>query len=544
MRTNHPKTLRATAVAMAAAAMLMSTGLQAGIISNSNATLGSSFLGDCGPNPTDSVACVGAWNLGNVDVELYSALDGSVIGTVDKTTGVYPSMAPADFFASFIKNDKGARMARVSGKVWPVGEPTGIKVVNGDSNLNGKPQNCLINTAFLDADASKSGTSAYLDTANPEPVVCSSEFQTHKRFKIAMLPATVEGIANGAEGKGIDLVFNIADNGQLTPYQVFSKINNYTGKRLKGYKIVVGQGIGDAFESAGKLGIADKLHISLGIGEGSAAGNEKLILDGSNIFDDEGMATFSHGLFGAPDKHFTTNGFFDTRTAGFNVEQECSEGVCTTYDLPLDESVGGVATLKNSDTIYSTTKLPSNYAGPANAPLTAPLFGEWLPSTMQPSGIFWDTDGDPTTDAQLMAWWDGSNWRKNNDSGFAIVGDDELKAWGADPAYGIDTIEDVLNLGINYIVKVGDGIGTADSDGDGKKEFTIRIIPVVADDQTAPAFVALPAPEQIAPVVPVTSTSDGGGCSAATGERPVDPVLPLLAALGLIGWGLRRARRA
>lgn len=37
---------------------------------------------------------------------------------------------------------------------------------------------------------------------------------------------------------------------------------------------------------------------------------------------------------------------------------------------------------------------------------------------------------------------------------------------------------------------------------------------------------------------------DGGGCSAATGERPVDPVLPLLAALGLLGWGLRRARRA
>ena len=60
-----------------------------------------------------------------------------------------------------------------------------------------------------------------------------------------------------------------------------------------------------------------------------------------------------------------------------------------------------------------------------------------------------------------------------------------------------------------------DGIGTADSDGDGKKEFTIRIIPVVADDQTAPAFVALPAPEQIAPVVPVTSTSDGGGCNAS-----------------------------
>lgn len=44
--------------------------------------------------------------------------------------------------------------------------------------------------------------------------------------------------------------------------------------------------------------------------------------------------------------------------------------------------------------------------------------------------------------------------------------------------------------------------------------------------------------------VTVTAASDGGGCSAATGERPVDPVLPLLAGLGLFGWALRRLRRS
>lgn len=37
--------------------------------------------------------------------------------------------------------------------------------------------------------------------------------------------------------------------------------------------------------------------------------------------------------------------------------------------------------------------------------------------------------------------------------------------------------------------------------------------------------------------------SSGGGCTAADGQRPVDPMLPLLAALGLAGWGMRRARR-
>ncbi|MGA9163796.1 MAG: choice-of-anchor Q domain-containing protein [Thiobacillus sp.] len=39
------------------------------------------------------------------------------------------------------------------------------------------------------------------------------------------------------------------------------------------------------------------------------------------------------------------------------------------------------------------------------------------------------------------------------------------------------------------------------------------------------------------------STSGGGGCALASGKMPFDPVLPTLAALGLIGLGLRRYRR-
>jgi hypothetical protein len=47
--------------------------------------------------------------------------------------------------------------------------------------------------------------------------------------------------------------------------------------------------------------------------------------------------------------------------------------------------------------------------------------------------------------------------------------------------------------------------------------------------------------------VPGTTPSTdggGGGCTAANGKAPFDPMLPLFAALGLIGWGLRRARRS
>lgn len=39
------------------------------------------------------------------------------------------------------------------------------------------------------------------------------------------------------------------------------------------------------------------------------------------------------------------------------------------------------------------------------------------------------------------------------------------------------------------------------------------------------------------------SSGGGGGCTSGNRQLPVDPVLPLLAALGLAGWGVRRSRR-
>ena len=45
------------------------------------------------------------------------------------------------------------------------------------------------------------------------------------------------------------------------------------------------------------------------------------------------------------------------------------------------------------------------------------------------------------------------------------------------------------------------------------------------------------------PVPPPAADGGGGGCATASGNAPFDPVLPVLAALGLIGLGLRRLRR-
>jgi hypothetical protein len=518
MALKKSNALVAAAVSLALSSMLLATSLNAGVINNDNPTAGK--LGACGATDADLTACVGAWDLDNVEVKLYHA-NGSVFGAFDEVSGVYTSMIAGDSFASLVSSPDGL-VAKVTGKIWPVGEPSGIKVVTGDAAVkNGKPENCLINTAYLE------GT--FLDVAAPMPVICSSPFQSHKRFKIAMQPATVDGIADGAEGKPIDLVFNVTDSGGIKPYQVFSKINNYTGKRLKGYKIVVGMGVGGAFHSADQLGIDEKLFISLGIGEGMTNAD---VADGSNLFDaGDGLATFSHGLFGAPDTHFTDNGFFDNRTAGFAVEQICSANACTTY-----QPFAGI-TVPYSDTIRSTSALPSNYV---QAPVN---LGDWLPAELAPKGIFFDHDNDPTTDPVLQAWWNGTAWIKNFDSGFAVVTNSEIDTWAANPLYYVEIIEDVLNLGLNYIVKVGDDLDNNPVTTSSK--ITLRIIPVVGDQtQAHPWTTNAPAsgdllPSTVAPAASTSSSGGGGGCSLG-GSGRFDPTLPAMLAAGLGSFGWRR----
>jgi hypothetical protein len=508
MTSKNSRTLIASAVSLALSGMMAVGGLNAAVIN------------------ADNLTGVGAWNLGNVEVKLYHE-DGTEFGSFDKDTGAYTAMVAGDSFASLVSDatDPAMIMARVTGKIWPVGEPTGIKAVNNDTAVNnGKPQNCLINTAYLEG--------AYLDSGAPKQVLCSSPFQSHKRFKVAMQPATVDRVGDNAESdKPIDLVFDVDDSTTLTPYQVFSKINNYTGKRLKGYRIVVGKGVGANFKSASELGIASQLYLSLGVDEGV---DKDGIPDGvTDLFEaDDGLATFSHGLFGPKDKHFPTDGYFDNEAAGFSVDQGCIStvaGACPTAISPK--------TVATTDTIFSTGPLPSFYAD---------YFREWLPEELAPKGIFWNHDSDDTTDPILMAWWNGTQWVKPdplNDDGtdstpstFIPVPESEVNTWAADPLYYVDIIEDVLNLGLNYIVKVGD---IAEEISGAGPQFTIRIIPVVGDQSlAAPWMENAPANGDLLPVG-TTPSSSGGGC-AIGGDGRFDPTLPALAAAGLVFFGLRR----
>lgn len=303
----------------------------------------------------------GGWNLGNVQVELNGT--GS---TFDPATGAYSFAADSDLsYQANVFDDTpaaGTQMGIVLAKDWPVGEPSGIKIINDDPNVKDKPANCIMATSYLEG--------SYLDSTTPQQVICSSPFQTHKRFKVAMLPATVDVVGR----ESIDLVFNTEAEEGTREYEVFQKINNWTGMRLEGFKVEVGFGVGANFQTAIAAGV-DLNNLNIAVP--------------STLWSETQLATFSAGLFGPTDKHTGEVGFFDpNRRAGFYI----------------DEYVAGVQPL--TDTLTATRPLPSNYADvPAGAGSAAQQFGPWLPNSMLPEGIFFDDDGNPLTDAALVAWY-------------------------------------------------------------------------------------------------------------------------------------------
>jgi hypothetical protein len=385
----------------------------------------------------------GGWNLGNVQVLLNGT--GSWF---DPLTGAYAFAPGSDFtYQSNVFDRTGTITGIVLAKDWPVGEPAGIKIVNDDPGTKqGKPSSCIMATSYL--------KDHYLDSAEPKQVICSSPFQTHKRFKVAMLPTTVDG--QGSES--VDLVFNVEPEAGERTYEIFQKINNWTGKRLAGFKVEVGFGVGDAFQRAGAAGVP-LAHLNIAVP--------------SDLWSPTQLATFSAGLFGPVDKHTGEVGFFDpTKRAGFYI----------------NEYVTGVQPL--TDTLTATQPLPSAYSNvPTGAGAAAYQFGPWLPNSMLPTGIFFDDDGNPSTDAALVAWYGynpakgGLGWMRGAQGAFAEIPATEIQAMGANLAYTSDVIDDLVNVGLNYVVRIGD---VSTFPGSTAKTFTIRVTPTADTSGTPP----------------------------------------------------------
>lgn len=383
----------------------------------------------------------GGWNLANVEVVLNGTQGaiGSTDSWFDPATGAYNFAADSDFtYESRVFDNSSTLMGIVLAKDWPIGEPSGVKIVNDDPNVkNNKPANCIMSTSYLKGN--------YLDSTDPKQVICSSPFQTHKRYKVAMLPSTVDG--GGSES--VDMVFNVEPEMGTRDYQVFQKINNWTDGRLQGFKVEVGFGVGGAFVSAADAGI-DLTNLNIAVP--------------SDLWSTTQLATFSAGLFGPLDKHTGEVGFFDpNKRAGFLIDEYVVDA------QPL------------TDTLTATTPLSSNYPDvPAGAGAAANQFGPWLPNNMLPYGIFFDDDGNPDTDAALVAWYgynpatSGLGWMRGALDSFAAVSAADIQAMGANLTYTSDLIDDLVNIGLNYLVRVGD---VSSFPASANNTFTIRVTP-------------------------------------------------------------------
>jgi hypothetical protein len=392
----------------------------------------------------------GGWNMDNVTVNVPD-------GSYNEDTGDY-TIGPDGAYTSDVDDGAGTVMSRIIAKPWPVGEPPGVKVINDDLAVNPKkPVNCIISTSYLEG--------FYLDSGDPQQVICSSGFQTHKRYKQAMLPSMVE---NG--NQGADMVFNVEAEAGSRDYQVFQKINNWTDSRLEGFTIQVGFGVGANFQTASDAGV-DLANLSLSVP--------------GDVWREDQLATFSHGLFGAPDKHFPDPGYFDNTSAGYLINE---------YDQD---------TTLVTDTLTATTMLPGNYSDvPPGGEQASNQFGPWLPNIWLPQGIFFDTDGNPDTDAELVAWYgynpetDDFEWMTGATDEFQAIDDKVIEGWAEELAYSMGEIDDLVNVGLNYIVTIGDVNAGPELVNN---TFTIRITP--------------------------TKDTSGIGTPGFVGETPTPPLL-------------------
>ena len=85
----------------------------------------------------------GGWNLDNVFV--------NINGSFDEATGAYDFIDDTDLgYRSDVDDGTGGVLGYVLAKDWPVGEPTGIKIVNDDFDAK-RATNCVMSTSYLEA---------------------------------------------------------------------------------------------------------------------------------------------------------------------------------------------------------------------------------------------------------------------------------------------------------------------------------------------------------------------------------------------------------
>lgn len=294
--------------------------------------------------------------------------------------------------------------------------------------------------------------------------------------------------------------------------------------------------------------------------------------DPAASYGDNDIAEFPGGLFYGPADKNHTWGFFSSTRAYFTV------------------NTGALAT--DEDFMTSTT-LSDNYTS---------KFGEWLPITWVPAGWFHDVDGNPATDDQIVAWFDGTNWltyivdQTTGDRTEQIVdaatitmyentpstvwlddGDGETTnagetlyaTWDAENSvytlatggtatnediaaellanpllerragYKTGPVEDLANVNLNYFIETSGNIQSWPT-YDMFKGTSTFTLRITPVEAADNSLPPWPVEDTTTDDSASVATGGGGGCTMATGKAPFDPTLPLLLAGGVAAIALRR----
>lgn len=341
----------------------------------------------------------------------------------------------------------------------------GLSVVTGDDETG---DNC-ITSAGWNPDSTPTATQMS-DWWGVDLKQCSDPWQSSKRFKIVSYVLDAP----------IDLTFKVSANGQEDIYRVLQKYGNQTGERVSGYTQQLGFGKGANFvEATPGQGVAFALK------NGAKFDNDAPTAS-SMANQGELDSLVAHGLFGAPDKHHTSAGYFNANVRA-NFALEAGETYITTTGMH---------------------------------PAHTDLFGEWMPAQQPKGAYYFDMDGIIYTDNALVATCDGAfneevaqteggaagcqgewvtyrssyvpidngdgTWTipassgvdpNNRDLNRTVIPADVITAWDANPLWIPGDIDDFANVNINSYIAVGNAAAWPTADADGNASFTIRMTP-------------------------------------------------------------------
>jgi hypothetical protein len=413
------------------------------------------------------------------------------------------------------------------------------------------------------------------------PKTCSDPPSSAKRFKMIVTEA----------GAAVDLVF---DTGNLDiayedgidtatvevgrVYRVLQKLTNDTGERIQHFRVELGFGTGGDFTpvDAAADGVGFELRTEVDsqfFGELASdadhggglpcatchkADDPSLStapqVDDTHgggrvcsychsfgptrvVWDPDEFSNFSPSMFDPGIDARFDEGFFDDDVAGLFPPQDFELADQTQF-IGSGTDVDGATGIVGATTV--------NYFE---------RFGYLLPKSKLPTGIYVDNDGDPATEGELIAWWDGNDWRYGQDQGFAVVPVSVLADWAERPLSEVEVLEppryeaalidDLGGLNVDTYIYIG-----SDFDVAANPTLTLRITAnAVAPNTVAGSEDPLWTQEGHLPpalesyVGMGDSGSSSGGCSVG-GDGRLDPTLPALlaAALGLLGWRRYRAR--